>query len=278
MAVNKMKMTAVIRNEKKVPFYKKIDLLALCVATLAILSFLSVWHLSVVFTDLGRLIPGPGEVIQGFFLTFVNPIGRHNILGHIFFSLSRVLVGYIAAALAGITLGVLMGWNKTIEAIFRPLYEMIRPIPPIAWIPLAILWFGLGDMTRWFLIFLGAFNNITLNAYQGAKTVDPVLVGASKMLGANKFQTLLTVVVPGSIPQIFAGLHVAVSVSWATVVAAEMVRSSEGVGWVIITGQETNNMTQVLIGIIAIGIIGYLLAILMRKVEEKLCSWNKIGR
>lgn len=257
---------------------KKVDIKALVAAFVSIFLFLCFWQWGVSCTDLGELIPGPLTVFVGIFETFKNPIGKYSILGHVLFSLSRVLVGYAIAAVLGIALGVLMGWNKTIEAIFRPLYEMIRPIPPIAWIPLAILWFGLGETTKYFLIFLAAFNNITLNAYQGARTVDPVLIGASRMLGANKIQTLFTVILPASVPVIFAGLQVAVSVSWATVVAAEMVRSTEGAGWVIINAQEMNNMTQILIGIVSIGVVGYLLAITMRKVEDKLCAWNKVGR
>ncbi|OEJ15925.1 taurine ABC transporter permease [Brachyspira hampsonii] len=244
-------------------------------AVISIVVFIIIWQLAVSFSELGKLMPGPFTVIYEFFYTLVKPIGKYSIIGHVAWSLSRVLIAYVAAAILGITLGVLMGWNRYICAIFDPIYQLIRPIPPIAWIPIAILWFGLGELSKYFLIFLAAFNTITLNAYYGAKSVDRTLIGASKMLGANEIQTLFTVVLPSSVPVIFAGLQVAVSVSWATVVGAEMVRSSEGAGWVIINGQETNNTTQILVGIMAIGIVGYILAIIMRKVEDKLCSWNK---
>lgn len=248
-------------------------------AALSIMLFILFWEFGTRSgTTLGKLMPGPLEVMERFFCSFVEPIGRYSILGHVLFSLSRVLVGYSIAAVCGITLGILMGRYKIIEAIFKPLYEIIRPLPPIAWIPLAILWFGLGEKTKWFLIFLSTFNTITLNVYSGAKSVDPVLLGASKMLGASPFRTLTTIVLPYSVPFIFAGLHTAISVSWATVVAAEMVRSTEGVGWIIVNAMEINNTVQVLTGIVAIGIIGYLLAIAMRKLEEVLCKWNKGGK
>lgn len=256
----------------------KNNLMAFGAAVISITAFLLLWFLGTNGTRLGEVMPGPVEVIGDFFGTFTKPIGKYSILGHIGWSLSRVLVGYLLAAAAGITLGILMGWNKYVEAIFKPLYEIIRPIPPIAWIPLAILWFGLKENAKYFLIFLAAFNNITLNAYHGAKSVNTVLIGASKMLGANKMQTFFTVVLWCSVPAIFAGLQVAVSVSWATVVAAEMVRSSEGVGWIIVNAQEMNDMSNVMIGIMAIGIVGYILAVVMRKVEERLCRWNKSGR
>lgn len=247
-------------------------------ALLSITFFLIVWEVSVSFTMLGKLLPGPADVMYRFFGSFVNPIGKYSILVHTLFSLSRVLIGFAIGASFGIVLGVLMGRYKIIKAIFMPLYEMIRPIPPIAWIPLAILWFGIGETTKWFLIFLSSFNTITLNVYAGSKSVDQVLLGASKMLGANSAQTMRTIIIPYTVPFIFAGLHTAISVCWATVVAAEMVRSTEGVGWIIVNAMEVNNMVQVLVGIVAIGLIGYLLAIIMRKIEAVLCVWNKSGR
>jgi len=238
-------------------------------------AFLLFWHFGTYDTQLGNFIPGPIPVISSFFNTFVEPIGGHSVLGHMGVSFMRVLTGYTIAAVSGIVLGVLMGWSRYAAAVFRPFYEMIRPIPPIAWIPLAILWFGLGEAPMIFLIFIAAFNNITLNAYEGALSVDKTLIGASKMLGANSIQTLFTVILPASVPAIFAGLQVAVSVAWATVVAAEMVRSQAGAGWLIINGQLVNNTTQILVGIIAIGIVGFLLATIMRALEDRLCLWNK---
>lgn len=229
-------------------------------------------------TSLGQLMPGPADVFNRFLSSFVNPIGRHNILMHAFYSLSRVLIGFAMGATAGVLLGILMGRYKPVEAIFKPLYLMIRPIPPIAWIPLAILWFGLGEVTKWFLIFLSTFNTVTMNVYDGARSVDKTLLGASKMLGATPMQTMRTVILPYTVPFIFAGFHTAVSVGWATVVAAEMVRSTEGVGWIIVNAMEVNNMVQVMTGIVAIGIVGYMLAIAMRKIEEVLCQWNLGGK
>lgn len=248
-------------------------------AVLSISLFLLLWQFGTrEGTALGKLLPGPIAVFARFFSSFTNPIGRYSILGHTLFSLSRVLIGFGLGSASGILLGVLMGRYKPVEAIFKPLYLMIRPIPPIAWIPLAILWFGLGEATKWFLIFLATFNTVTMNVYDGVRSVDPVLLGASKMLGASPAQTMRTVTLPYTVPFIFAGLHTAISVGWATVVAAEMVRSTEGVGWIIVNAMEVNNMVQVLTGIVAIGIVGYLLAIVMRKIEEVLCKWNKGGR
>jgi len=246
-------------------------------AILSVSVFLLIWQGGVSFTRLGRIMPGPFIVIKAFFLSFTGNIGHYSIIQHIMFSLTRVLVAYFTACLIGITLGLLMGRVPLIEAIFRPIYEVIRPIPPIAWISLAILWFGLGEMMKYFIIFLSAFASITYTTFSGARAVDPVLIGAAKMLGANSFQVFTTIIVPASVPYIFSGMQVALGTSWATVVAAEMVRSSEGVGWIIVSGMEVNNITQILVGIIAIGIMGYFLATILRKVETVLCAWNKGG-
>ena len=250
---------------------------AIC-AAISILTFLCIWQLAVWFTGVGQVMAGPIEVLGSFFRTIIKPIGTHTIEGHILWSLSRVLVGFALGSLTGIVLGVLMGWFKPVSAIFRPLFEILRPIPPIAWIPLSIVWFGLGESSKYFLIFYSAFCAVTMNAYAGVRSVDPELMGAARMLGASNRQVFSTIVLPSCVPHIFAGLQIAIGTSWATVVAAEMVKSSEGVGWIIIKGQDSNSTVQILVGIVAIGIVGYILAVAMRNIEARLCRWNERGR
>ncbi len=244
-------------------------------AAISIFVFLLIWQAATTFTSLGILMPSPIVSLTAFFKSFVQPIGPYPIFIHIYWSLMRVVPFYIVGAIAGIILGISMGWYKPVAAIFRPIFEILRPIPPIAWIPIAIVWFGLGEGSKWFLIFLASFMNVTINSFAGARSTDPVLVGCSKMLGASDWQIFTTVVLPGSVPYIFAGLQVALSSSWATVVAAEMIRSSEGVGWIIISSQETNNSVNTLVGVVAIGIVGFILAVIMREVEAVLVKWTK---
>lgn len=247
-------------------------------AAISIFAFLCIWQLVVSFTKAGMVLAGPVETLGAFLGSVISPIGTHTIEGHIAWSLSRVLVGFLLGSLAGTVLGILMGWFKVISALFRPIFELLRPIPPIAWIPLSIVWFGLGEASKYFLIFYSAFCAVTMNAYSGVRSVDPELMGAARMLGASNRQVFSTIVLPSCIPQIFAGLQIAVGTSWATVVAAEMVRSSEGVGWVIIKGQDSNSTVQILVGIVAIGIVGYILAVTMRAVEARLCRWSVRGK
>ena len=247
---------------KKAKNYEK----TIC-AAISILAFLVIWQLVVSFTKAGMVLAGPIETLSMFVISIVKPLGTHTIEGHILWSLSRVLVGFIIGSVLGIVLGILMGWFKPMSALFRPIFEILRPIPPIAWIPLSIVWFGLGESSA-----------VTMNAYSGVRSVDPELIGAAKMLGANNRQVFTTIVLPSCVPQIFAGLQIAVGTSWATVVAAEMVRSSEGVGWVIIRGQDSNSTVQILVGIVAIGIVGYILAVTMRAIESRLCKWSVRGK
>ena len=240
--------------------------------------FLLIWAWAVAYTDLGRFMPGPVEIIASVIDgIFFNTVGRHSLLVHAGYSLMRVMIGYVLGAIVGIALGLTMGWYRIAEAIFFPLFRIVRPIPPIAWIPIAILLLGLGEDAKIFLIFMGSFANITINAMSGAQNVDPEIVNAARMLGATERQVFITIVLPASVPAIFAGLQVAMSASWATVLAAEMVRSSEGLGWMIVVGMGFNNMVQIMSGILMIGVVGFILITTMRKIEEVLCRWNKSG-
>jgi len=248
---------------------------AILFAVLSIITFLLVWHLSVSLTRIGKLIPPPLAVLEFFFKSFVKPIGTYTIVEHTLISLRRVMIGYIMGVTLGVIAGVGMGVSKTFEAIFKPIFEMLRPIPTIAWIPLVILWFGVGETQKHFIIFYGTFVNVTLNAYSGVMRVDTVLMGAAKMLGATDNQLLLKVILPATVPSIFAGMQTGLSAGWMGVIAAEMVKSSEGLGWTIIMGQETANTTQILAGMVAIAIIGLLLATVMRVLERRLCRWNE---
>ncbi len=260
-----MKLNKIKINKDNTPLYSIISIFA----------FLLIWYFNVILTDLKVIMPTPWAVIVSFLDSFIHPIGRHTMVIHILYSLMRVIPAFLLGSLIGIVLGILMGWYDTINAIFRPIYELIRPIPPIAWIPISIVWFGIGEGSKWFLIFLAAFVPVLLNCFDGARSVDNTYVKCAKMLGANDRKIFTSVVLPYTTPYIFAGLQVGLAGSWATVVAAEMIRSSEGVGWIIISSMDTNDVVQMLVGIMGIGIVGFILAIIMRKMEDVLCRWHK---
>ena len=236
------------------------------------------WDAAVRYTLIGKLLPSPMEVLERFVYVTTHPIGKKYTLGaHLLVSLKRVLSGFICASAAGVLLGIAMGRFKTIEAIFHPLFELVRPIPSVAWIPLAIVWFGIGETAKFFIIFMVGFVNVVVNTYAGAKRVEEKMMGVAYMLGANQVQTFFRVVIPSCVPYIFAGMQVALSTCWMAVLAAEMVSSTEGIGWIITAGQEAGDMTQIFVGIIAIAVVGLLLAILMRWIEQILCRWRVRG-
>ena len=256
---------------------KKFNAIKFAVGALAIACFLSVWFFATrEGTTRGKLMPNPAEVASRLMEATYEKIGPMTIWGHMWNSMRRVLVGFCIASVSGILLGLAMGWNRTCEAIFRPIFELLRPIPPLAWISLAIVWFGLGEGGKYFIIFVSGFSNVTINVYTGAKAVDPELIGAAKMLGCSNRRIFTSIVLPSSVPYIFTGLQIAISSSWAAVVAAEMVRSTNGIGWLITAGQSIGDMGQVMVGIIVIGVVGFLLATIMRGVESKLCAWSRV--
>lgn len=250
----------------------------LAFGALGIFLFLCIWYAATKLTALGKIMPDPITVFTSFFAAFVTPIGTKSMLMHILISLRRMLIPYIFGGVLGVLVGILMGWYKLADAILMPYIQMIRPIPPIAWIPLSIIWFGFDEGSKYFLIFLACFFTIALTTYNGVHSVDGTLVRAARMLGARDDQLFTTIVLPTTVPYIFSGLQVALGSAWATIVAAEMIRSSEGVGWLIVSGQDKGNMNQIMVGIVAIALTGLLITSIMRGVESKLCAWTERGK
>lgn len=255
---------------------KQKQLIIKCLATITSFVFFGLlWELMVRCTAVGNVMPGPIETLQSFFAHFEETYGVYTLPVHVWKSLRRVLLGYLVASVTAITLGILMATYKTVDAIVSPLFNIVRPIPPVAWIPLAILWFGINDSSKYFLIFWAAFLSMVQNAYAGGKSADPVLIGAARMLGANDRKIFTTIILPSAVPYIFSGLQLGMNAAWAMAIGSEMIRSTDGVGWLIIRGMDNNNLLQELVGILAIGIVGFALASALRGVEAKLCRWNR---
>lgn len=235
------------------------------------------WAFVVSNTPVGRVMPGPVETVTSFFAHFTEKYGKYTLPIHVLSSLRRVMIGYFAAAVSAIVIGILMATYKTVDAIVSPLFNLIRPIPPVSWIPLAILWFGINDGSKYFLSFLASFLSILQNVYAGAKSADPTLIGAAKMLGASDRYIFSTIVLPSAVPYVFSGLQLGLNAAWAMAIGSEMIRSTDGVGWIIIRGMDNNDLLQELVGILAIGFVGYILASTLRGVEAKLCRWTARG-
>jgi len=223
----------------------------------------------------GDLMPSPVKVVSEFFRMLFNKVGRYALAGHTYWSMRRVLIAFFVAIAMGLPLGLVMGWSRKFEAIVKPIFEIFRPIPPIAWIPLAILWFGIGETPKVFICWVGAFVPAVMNAYTGVRFTDPLLLDAARTLGANNRQLFVEVAVPSALPAIFAGLQNGLSLSWMCVLAAEMVGGREGVGFIILRGMDLLNPSMVIAGMITIGMVGALLAAGLRRLEGVVAPWLK---
>lgn len=196
------------------------------------------------------------------------------LMGNALVSLSRVLVGFAIAAVSGVFLGIIIGWWSKARDLLEPVFEILRPIPPLAWIPLSMLWFGLGFKPAVFLIWLGAFFPILLNSILGMENTPRKLVEVAKTLGANSWQVLTKVGVPAATPSIMAGLRIGIGIGWMCLVAAELTGSNSGLGYMIMYYYSTMEAAKTVAGMLMIGIIGYIMFIGLKKVEDRLLFWR----
>ena len=223
-------------------------------------------------------IPSPWEVIHGLkdLATIGLPRG-HLLTHHAAMSLLRVVLGFSIAALLGIPLGIAVGRSKRFRRAVSPILELLRPIPPLAWIPIAILWFGIGIKSAVFIIFLGAFFPILLNAVSGVESVPPITVEAARTLGAGRTDLLFKVFVPGAMPSILTGMRIGLGIGWMTLVAAEFtgVKSGLGLGYMIMTARDIQRVDELVAGMAVIGFVGIAMDKGLRLVEANLLRWRE---
>ncbi|MDI6643992.1 MAG: ABC transporter permease [Methanobacteriaceae archaeon] len=191
-----------------------------------------VWAILTTFTGYipEYILPSPNEVFQSFFELIYNGI----LLEATLYTLTQVFFGLIVSAAVAIPLGILMGWSAKVEGLLKLIVGILRPIPPIAWIPFAILWLGIGLTSSIFIIFLGSVFPILINTIDGVKRIDPVLTEVAYTLGATEFQTIRKVVMPAALPSIITGLKIGVGIGLMCTVAAEMIGSNNGLGYIIV--------------------------------------------
>jgi len=222
-------------------------------------------------------LPPPTHVLGGLgeLISRGLPPGS-SLLGHCAASLRRVFGGVGAALAVAIPLGLLLGRSSRLRTLVHPFVELTRPIPPLAWVPLAILWFGIGDLSAVFIIFLGAFFPILLNTVTGVLSIDRGLIESAVILGASKRDLFLKVLAPGATPAIMTGVRIAVGVGWMTLVAAEFtgVKSGYGLGYMIMTARDIQRADQIVAGMLVIGLIGFGMDSLIRIGERRLLQWR----
>ena len=225
----------------------------------------------------GYLLPSPIKILLGLKdLMVVGMPPGHLLPKHILNSLYRVGMGFAVAAFLGIPMGLLLGWSPILRHIAGPLVELMRPIPPLAWIPIAILWFGIGMKSAAFIIFLGAFFPILLNTVSGVLGINPLYFEVARSLNAKKRDVFFKVLIPGSIPSIFVGMRIGVGIGWMTLVAAEFtgVKTGYGLGYMIMTARDIQRPDEILAGMLVIGLIGYLINEGLRTCEKKIVKWR----
>ncbi|MEM7058515.1 MAG: ABC transporter permease [Pseudomonadota bacterium] len=222
-------------------------------------------------------LPSPEGTWDRFKKLWTEGYKNNTLAEHLFWSLSRVTLGFFFGALIGIPLGYAMGLSGWARGWFDPIVEFMRPIPPLALIPLVIIWFGIGELGKNVLLFLAALWIMAIAARSGVAGVKISKIHAAYSLGASKFQILRHVIIPNSLPDIFTGARVAMGVCWGTVVAAELVAASEGTGMMIMDASRFSLMDIVIIGIVMIGIIGSCIELLVRVLERWLVPWKGRG-
>ncbi len=245
---------------------------------ISILAFLVLWWVAtasgwinpIYWPPLGAVVERVGKLLDEGFRNVA-------LWDHVWISVYRVLSGVVYGALIGIPLGFAMGLWSVAKGFLDPIVEFIRPIPPLALIPLIILWFGIDEFAKIFLLALASLFIMTIAARAGVSSVRVSKVHAAYSLGATKLQVLMRVVLPNALPEIFTGLRTAMGVCWGTVVAAELVAADRGIGSMIMIAKNFLNTDIVVIGIVIIGLIGFGIEILMRLLERKLIPWRGKG-
>jgi ABC-type nitrate/sulfonate/bicarbonate transport system permease component len=219
------------------------------------------------------LLPGPAAV----FATGIELARSGDLARDIAASLSRVFQGFAIAALAGIAAGMAVGRSRTLEHLFDPMFELLRPIPPLAFLPMMVLWFGIGEASKIAFIAYAAFFPVFTTTVEAIRHVDPLLLRAASSLGASRRDLFRHVILPAAVPGILTGLRLAFGLSFFVIVAAEFIAADSGLGYLINDARTFFLVSQMLLAAAVIGIIGFAFNLLLRRLERRLLRWREAG-
>ena len=249
------------------------DTLWLSVGSIAVLLF--VWWL---ITAMGWVkplfVPSPGAIVQKFADVWQNGFTNTSFLQHVWVSTARVFGAFVLACVIGIPLGILMGMSPVIRGIFDPPIEFYRPISPLAYLPLMIIWFGIGETSKVLLIFLSVFAPVALGARAGVRSAAIEQIHAAYSFGATRWQVMRHVILPAALPEILTAMRIGIGFGWTTLVAAEMVAATSGLGYMVLSASQFLQTSTVIMGIIVIAAIAYAFDLLMRWVEDRVVPWK----
>jgi taurine transport system permease protein len=241
---------------------------------LVIALLLALWAISFAFFDADATrFPSPHELYAAVVQLLAGYAGG-TLWAHVAQSCKLVLMGFAAAAAIGVPLGIWMGWSYRAEALAGSVFSLLRPIPPLAWIPLAILWFGLGDGAKIFVICYAAFVPCVINAQTGVRNIDRNLLQAAITHGAGKRELLFDVVIPGALPMIFTGLRLSLQSCWTTLVAAELVGSFVGLGRVLSMSAQDMKPGMILLAMLLVGVLGVAMTRALTMLERRVLRWT----
>lgn len=249
------------------------DTLWLSIGTIVVL--LIIWW---AVTALGWVkplfVPSPQAIVAKFFDVLQNGFTGNSLWEHIWVSTARVFGAFLLACVIGVPLGLAMGMSPAIRGIFDPPIEFYRPIPPLAYLPLMIIWFGIGETSKVLLIFLSVFAPVALGARAGVRSAAIEQIHAAYSFGATRWQVLRQVILPAALPEILTAMRIGIGFGWTTLVAAEMVAATQGIGYMVLSASQFLQTPTVIMGIIIIAAIAYAFDMLMRYVERRLVPWK----
>jgi taurine transport system permease protein len=241
----------------------------------SIAAILALWWTA---THLGWIkplfLPKPESIWFAFKQAINGDLDGHTLWVHFMWSMYRVFAAFFLAVLIGIPVGIAMGVSRIARGLFDPPVEFYRPLPPLAYLPLMIIWFGIGELAKIILLFLSIFAPVVLAAKAGVKSIAQEQIQAARSMGASTFQVIRHVILPGAMPEILVGLRIGMGVGWTTLVAAEMVAADAGLGKMVFNASNFLRTDVVILGILAIGFVAYIFEILMRWLEAWAVPWK----
>jgi len=228
-------------------------------------SALLMWELLALFSGWSpQVFPGPWKV----FLSMWELIANGTLLRHTIASLFRVTAGFYLAMILGIPLGIVLGRLRAVQQFLNPMIQFLRPISPLAWIPLSMLWFGIGDKPAVFLIFLASFFPLVVSTTVAVQSINPVYFHVAANFNFSKYEVITKIVIPGMLPSVVTALRITITIAWLVVVAAEMIAVKSGLGYLILDSRNALRMDYVMDGMIVIGLIGLLLDHMMMRLSK----------
>lgn len=241
---------------------------------ISVITFFVVWQLLVDTGVIPRIIlASPTDVIKLFVVKLTETAPDGSLLArHAWVSFQEAFIGYILALGIGLPIGLLMGWFRVADGLVRPIFEMIRPIPPVAYIPLAVFWFGIGIPSKVFIIWISGVVPCVINAYVGVKMTNPTLINMARTYGASNWKIFLKICIPSALPMVFGALQIALAYCWISLVAAELVAANAGLGFLITFGRRIFRPDMIVLGMLLVGLTGALIGILINKLEKRLLA------